>query len=187
MILIVDMNCKKDSLGYFEFVLPIVSIAKELEDSKVKHYSELTDDDIYGSSRIVLSGTPLKDNDTFGHPEKFKWLKSVNKPILGICAGAQTIGVAFDLVLTRRLEIGMTQIVTLTENHLFSGTFKAYSLHNYCVESSDEFEILAESECCIQALKHKQKPIYGILFHPEVRNPEILKHFLQMKQTIDSA
>jgi len=180
MILVVDMNWNKNSLGYFEFVLPIVSVAQEIEECTVKHYSEVTSADLDGCSKIILSGTPLKDNVALGQPEKFNWMKDSEKPILGICAGLQVIGVLFGLVLTRRLKIGMTQIKTLSINPLFFGVFKAYSLHNYCVESSDEFEVLAESDCCVQALKHKQKPIYGILFHPEVRNEEILNRFIRM-------
>jgi GMP synthase-like glutamine amidotransferase len=84
----------------------------------------------------------------------------------------------FGLVLTRCVEIGMTQMTTIALNSLFSGAFQAYSLHNFAVESSDEFEILAESKKCLQAIKNKQKPIYGVLFHPEVRNPAIIKNFL---------
>ena len=182
MILVVDMNWKKDSLGYNEFVLPILEVVQELDECRVKQYSEVTNTDIGGCSKIILSGTTLKDNTTQDHPEKFEWLKRMDKPVLGICAGIQTIGTVFGLLLTRSTEIGMTQVTTLDANPLFSGTFNAYSLHNYCVESSDEFEILAESTKCIQALKHKQKPIYGVLFHPEVRNPEILKRFIQLKQ-----
>jgi GMP synthase-like glutamine amidotransferase len=181
MILVVDMSWKKDSLGYYEFVLPILSAVQETEECTVKHYSEVTDADICNCSKIILSGTALKDNATLSQPEKFGWLADADKPVLGICAGMQTIGVVFGLVLTRCLEVGMTQIATLTENPLFSATFKAYSLHNYSVESSDEFEVLAESEKCLQAIKHKQKPIYAVLFHPEVRNAEILKRFIGLK------
>ena len=46
------------------------------------------------------------------------------------------------------------------------------------------FEILASSELCrVQAVKHKDKPIYGTQFHPEHFNPEhpggeiLLKNF----------
>ena len=124
----------------------------------------------------------MKDNVTLNEPEKFNWLKSVDMPVLGICAGIQTIGVVFGLLLTRCLEVGMTPMTTLSENPLFSSTFKAYSLHNYSVESSEEFEVLAESPRCIQAIKHKQKPIYGVLFHPEVRNAEIVERFIELKQ-----
>ena len=182
MILVVDMNGKQDSLGYYEFVMPILTIAQELDECLVKHYSEVSSKDLADCNKIILSGTALKDNITLNDPEKFNWLKSVDKPVLGICAGMQTIGVVFGLLLTMCLEVGMTPMTTLSENPLFSATFKAYSLHNYSVESSEDFEVLAESPRCLQAIKHKQKPIYGVLFHPEVRNAEILKRFITLKQ-----
>ena len=102
--------------------------------------------------------------------------------MLGVCAGMQTIGVVFGSCLKRCVEIGMTTIKTIKENHLASGDFNAYSLHSYCVEPSEDFEVLAESKECIQVIKHKTKPIYGVLFHPEVRNPDILERFLQSKK-----
>ena len=58
--------------------------------------------------------------------------------------------------------------------------FEAYELHNYSVKPSKDFEILAKSKKCVQAIKHKSKPIYGILFHPEVRNKWIIKRFLKL-------
>lgn len=182
MILVVDMNWKKDALAYFEFVLPILSIAQNLDQCVAKHYAEVTSADIDSCKRIILSGTPLKDNVTLNQPDKFAWLKTVDKPVLGICAGMQTIGVVFGLRLPKCIEIGMKQMSTIRDNPLFSSAFKAYSLHNYSVESSEEFEVLAESATCLQALKHKKKPMYGVLFHPEVRNEEIVKRFIQLKQ-----
>ncbi len=181
MILLVDMNWKRDSLGYYEFVLPFLAIAQEFEECTVKHYTEVSTADLEGCSRVIMSGTALKDNSTLSEPEKFEWLKTLNKPVLGVCAGMQTAGVVFGLVLTHCVEVGMTQIQTLNASPLFSGSFRAYSLHNFSVESSDEFEVLAESEKCMQAMKHKQRPIYGVLFHPEVRNADIVKRFLQLK------
>jgi GMP synthase-like glutamine amidotransferase len=179
VILIIDMNCKKDSLGYYEFVLPIVSIVEGLDECKVKHYMEVSSKEADAFDHIILSGTPLKDNVTLGQPEKFTWIKNMEKPILGICAGMQTIGAVFNLHLVGCLEIGMVEMTTLKENPLFSGMFKAYALHNYSVETSQEFDVLAESELCLQALKHKQKPIFGVLFHPEVRNQDIIRRFIQ--------
>lgn len=182
MILIVDMNCKKDSLGFYEFVSPIVTVATEFEECMVKHYTEVSSQDLSQCSRIILSGTALKDNTAANHPEKFSWITTTNKPVFGICAGMQIIAVVFSSQLTRCLEIGMTPITTQKETPLFSDSFRAYSLHNYSVEPNSEFEILAESAQCVQAIKHKKKPLYGVLFHPEVRNTEILKRFIQMKQ-----
>jgi GMP synthase-like glutamine amidotransferase len=178
MILVVDMNFKKDSLGFPEFVSPIISVATELDECFVKHYLEMKQEDISNCSKIILSGTALKDNATLNQTDRFKWIKDCNKPILGICAGMQTTGLVFGAHLETCLEIGMTQIATLKANPLFSSTFRAYELHNYSVQPSIEFDVLADSAKCVQAIKHKQKDIYGVLFHPEVRNKEIIQHFI---------
>lgn len=167
MILVVDMNYKKDSLGYFEFVLPIISIAEILAACSVKHYLEVTSEDVVNCDRVILSGTTLEDNVTLNQPEKFGWLKETGKPVLGICAGMQTIGVVFGLKLFQCIEIGMAEMTTVKENPLFSGAFRAYALHNYSVEATGDFEVLAESSQCTQAIKHNKKPIYGVLFHPK--------------------
>ena len=180
MILIVDMNWKRDSLAFNEFVSPIVSVVQPLEECEVKHFLDVKPAELNGYSKIILSGTTLKDHATLKQVEKFNWIKTCDKPILGICAGMQTIALVFDVPLTTCLQVGMAEISTLKENPLFQGDFKAYTLHNYSVEPSQTFEILAESTKCIQAIKHKQKNIYGVLFHPEVRNQEILKRFIQI-------
>jgi GMP synthase-like glutamine amidotransferase len=181
VILVVDMNWKKDSLGYNEFVLPIVSLAEQFGACVVKHYLDITSNDLNLCDKVILSGTALEDNVTLKQPKKFQWLKTVCKPVLGICAGMQTLGVLFGLNLLECLEIGMTQVTTVKSNLLFEGEFKAYSLHNFTVEAGDDFEVIAKSEECVQAMKHRHKPIYGVLFHPEVRNEEVLKRFIQLQ------
>jgi len=181
VILVVDMNWKKDSLSYYEFVLPIVSVTEQLDACLVKHYLDVTSQDLNLCNRVILSGTALEDNITLRQPEKFQWLKAMEKPVLGICAGMQTIGIVFGLNLLECLEIGMTQINTVKANRLLAGEFKAYSLHNFTVEVGGDFEVIAKSEECVQAMKHSCKPIFGVLFHPEVRNEEMLKHFIQLQ------
>jgi len=47
------------------------------------------------------------------------------------------------------------------------------------------FEILAESENCkIQAMKHRDKPFYGLQFHPEVEHTEygeqVFRNFIKI-------
>jgi len=183
MILVVDMNWKKDSLGFYEFVLPIVTITKTQDECIVKHFLEITNQDLSKCDIVILSGTALKDTATLNQPERFQWLKETEKPVLGICAGMETVGVAFGMRLIQCLEIGMTQISMLKENPLFYGDFKAYSLHSYCVKSSADFYAWAKSTKCIQIIKHKIKPIYGTLFHPEVRNPELIKRFILLNKS----
>ena len=177
MILIVDMNGKKDSLGFYEFVLPITSAIKDLEKYTIGHFSDLSRTDIDKCSRIILSGNALEDKQALTRIEDFACIKSCEKPILGICAGMQAISLIFGSTLASCLEIGMAQIKTLKENPLFSSSFKAYELHSCSVQPSRKLDVLAESEKCAQAMKHKEKEIYGVLFHPEVRNREIIKRF----------
>jgi hypothetical protein len=57
MILIVDMNWKRDSLALNEFVSPIVSTVKPIEDCEVKHFLDIDLAELKGFSKIVLSGT----------------------------------------------------------------------------------------------------------------------------------
>jgi GMP synthase (glutamine-hydrolysing) len=178
MILIVDMNWKKDSLAYYEFVSPIVSVVKTMDNYEVKHFTEIEPEKLDFYDKIILSGTTLKDFATLKLIERFNWVKEYNKPIFGICAGIQTICLVFGVPLTNCLQIGMTDIETVESNPLFEGAFKAYALHSLSPQPSEDFSIIAKSKKCIEAVKHKRKEIYGVLFHPEVRNIEIIERFI---------
>lgn len=176
MILIVDMNHKR--LGYYEFVLPLCSLVEPIESCEVKHYSMVKDTHKY--QKIILSGTPLMDNKYLTCADTFFWIQECNTPILGICAGMQIIGLVFDSDLAPCEEIGMTEIITVKKNPLFSSTFSAYALHKYGILPGKPVEILAKSDKCVQGIKHRKKEIYGILFHPEARNKEIIRRFIQL-------
>jgi GMP synthase (glutamine-hydrolysing) len=149
----------------------------------VKHYLEVTSKDLSRCDSVILSGTALKDTATLKQPEKFQWLKETEKPVLGICAGMETIGKVYGARLAKSLELGMTQVTMLKENQLFNGNFKAYSLHSICVKSAENFEVWAESDKCPQVIKHKTKSIYGFLFHPEVRNPNLINLFIKLTKS----
>jgi GMP synthase-like glutamine amidotransferase len=171
------MNSKSRSLGYYEFILPITAIIKNREAFAVKHYSEMNQENIDRYDGVILSGTPLKDSEYLDNIEDFEWIRRCGRPILGICAGMQVIGLIFGSSLKKCLEIGMTNIRTLRKTMLLSSTFKAYELHNYAVLPSSAFNVLAESDKCVQAIKHKEEEVYGVLFHPEARNREIIERF----------
>jgi GMP synthase-like glutamine amidotransferase len=180
-VLIVDMNWKGATLAQYEFVKPILSVVEPLEPCNVKHYLDVAPSDVENCSRIILSGTTLKDFDFLEHLECFQWIKTCIKPVLGICAGMQTIIRLYGEQLVPCQQVGMTEITTTKPNPLFSGTFQAYSLHTYSiVPESQTFDAIAQSVNCVQAIVHKNKPIYGVLFHPEVRNHDILKRFIEL-------
>jgi GMP synthase-like glutamine amidotransferase len=182
MILVVDMNSKENPFGFQEFVLPIVSIAEELEKCTIRHYLGVGETSLNGYDKIILSGSALKDTVTLDETAQFDWLEGCGKPVLGICAGMQTIGLVFGGRVEKCREIGMTDVTTRKENILFSSTFKVYALHNYALVPSTCFEVLAESARCVHAIKHKHKAVYGVLFHPEVRNKDVVERFIRAFQ-----
>ncbi|MBI2106429.1 gamma-glutamyl-gamma-aminobutyrate hydrolase family protein [Candidatus Woesearchaeota archaeon] len=172
MILVIKVN--KFELHDGEFVR---SITQLLKNFKVVHYKDLKKSDLDKSDKAILCGTALKDNEFIKDVNKFFWLKNYDKPVLGICAGMEIIGKVFDCYLEKVTEIGMIKIKTIKKNILFDKKFEAYSLHNYSVNKSKSIDVIAKSDKCISAIKVKNKEIYGVLFHPEVRNNEIINNF----------
>jgi len=178
MILIVDMTSRKESLGYFEFILPIVKIVKKFDNYEVKEYMDIPKLNLYKYDKVILSGACLRNRPR--NIKNFFWLKKCKKPVLGICAGMQTISVVFGSSLFLCRELGMKKITTKKENPLFSGKFEVFELHNYGIIPSNKLDVLATSRKCVQAVKHKRKQVYGVVFHPEVRNKEIIENFLNL-------
>ena len=65
-------------------------------------------------------------------------------------------------------------------DHLLKKYFQAYSIHQNGISKLNEFDILAKSDNSIHAIKHKSKNIYGIVFHPEVRNQWVIEKFIEV-------
>ncbi len=59
-------------------------------------------------------------------------------------------------------------------------SFQAYSLHQNGISNLSEFYILAKSKDSIHVIKHKNKEIYGVVFHPEVRNRWVIEKFKEV-------
>ena len=172
MILIIS-TCQ-NRLSEEEFVKPIANL---VDDYRIKHYKDVGYVDNY--DKIIICGTALEDNRFLNNLNKFNWLKNTDKEVLGICSGMQIIALMFGSTLIKNKEIGMTQIKHKKTNRLFSKDLEVYELHNNGLKNLDNFNILAENEK-VQSIKHKEKPFYGIMFHPEVRNEEIVKNFISL-------
>jgi GMP synthase (glutamine-hydrolysing) len=178
MILLI--NTCQEKLHYYEFVKPIEDILKNSEIKFfTKHYKEVSNKDLEKAKKVIICGTSLKDNNLLNNLNRFSWLKDFNKPVFGICAGMQIIGLVFGSKLEKGGEIGFY-------NESFKANFlglkdneEVYHIHNYYVTVPNDFELFANSNIP-QAIKHKTKLIYGVLFHPEVRNKDLILNFLKI-------
>ena len=164
-----------------EFVFPISEILGENEHD-IMYFEDCSKEVLSRYNKIIICGTSMQD---FTYVEWLPFfddlLKEFNNPILGICSGMQILTSIFGISgLKDNIEVGIVEVNTLIPNKLFKGKFQAYNLHNYSVQDCDKFTILASSKTSIQAVKHVTKEIYGISFHPEVRNEEIISNFLKI-------
>ena len=180
MILVVNLCHEK--LHELEFVKPVEDVLRKNDMKfKTKHFLKLSKEDLDRAQKVIICGTALKDNYFIEHWKKFKWIKEFEKPLLGICAGMQLIGKVFGSELKKCSEIGVFEIKILKEDILLKRMKlkRVYELHNFSITLPRGFELLAESEKCIQAIR--KNLIYGILFHPEVLNKELISEFAKLE------
>jgi GMP synthase (glutamine-hydrolysing) len=111
-------------------------------------------------------------------------------PILGECVGMQLMAIRFGGKAgpAEVPEYGLAKLRVIEEDDLFKDLpkeFLVWESHNDEVKEAPSFAVLAMSENCkIQAIKHFDKPLYGVQFHPEVNNTEhgdkILRNFVNV-------
>lgn len=167
----------ENKLSEREFVQPISRIIGG--NHETLHYTQCTGSKISHFDKIIICGTALKDNSYLENLDTFKKLfYDFQGSILGICSGMQIVCSIFSSKIVENIEIGMVEVETLKENQLSNGTFQAYNIHNYSVDKLDNFTVLAKTITSSQIVKHNSKNIFGISFHPEVRNEEIVSNFM---------
>ena len=167
----------REKLSECEFVYPIAEILKSFEYDIV-NYKDLGNSLALNYDKIIICGTSLQDNDYLNYLDNFKKLKDLNKPILGICSGFQIVCSMFNEKIIEQEEIGMMSVSTTQSNPLVSGDFQAYNMHNFSVADLTSFNVLAKSDKTVQLVSHKKQNIFGVSFHPEVRNEQIITNFL---------
>ncbi|MCL2052986.1 MAG: aminodeoxychorismate/anthranilate synthase component II [Oscillospiraceae bacterium] len=141
---------------------------------------------------IVISPGPGKPSDAGICVEVIKSFYT-SIPILGICLGHQAIYEAFGGTVSyaERLMHGKSSMVSLeNENPLFKGmpaviqAARYHSLAGLKETLPEELKIIAKTDDGeIMAVCHKEKPVYGVQFHPEsILTPEghkIIENFLR--------
>jgi GMP synthase (glutamine-hydrolysing) len=174
--LVIDL-CQRD-LSRSEFVEPIARIVGE--GARVKRYHDVEPEEVEAATSVVICGTAMADDGYLEDLDAFEWLASTGTPVLGICAGMQLIGLANGGRLVEDKEIGMTRIEPVSGNPLVTGPMEVYNLHRYGLVDLSGFRVLARSERGVQAMAHDERPLYGVIFHPEVRRGNVVSRFLKM-------
>ena len=170
MILVID--------NYDSFTYNLVQYIGELGyEVTVKRNDEITCEEVnaLNPEKIVISPGPCTPLEAGLSVEI---IKTIEKPILGVCLGHQAIGVAFggEIIKAKEPIHGKLSLI----NHYGSGVFKdienpfnVVRYHSLIVNSEnlpDELNVIAtlvEDENVIMGLSHKIKPIVGVQFHPE--------------------
>jgi GMP synthase (glutamine-hydrolysing) len=124
---------------------------------------------------IVIGGGPSLEKT--GNCELY--LRELDVPIVGICLGHQLIAKVFGGEVGKGQMGGYSEVKIriLEDDEIFEGIpkeFRAWASHMDEVKIlPKDFIKLAESDICkIEAMKHKEKPVYGVQWHPEVYHTE---------------
>ncbi|MDO8566065.1 MAG: gamma-glutamyl-gamma-aminobutyrate hydrolase family protein [Candidatus Moranbacteria bacterium] len=139
-------------------------------------WNKLSATDALGRDLIILSGGTNVPSVT-EYEEFFLIQKSIilgsEKPIIGICLGAQIIANAFDAELEflgKKRQGIITVLPTETGTRILSihSPFQVYEGHSWAIKKLPEsFDVLAESEDGKEIFKHSSRPLWGLQFHPE--------------------
>ncbi len=175
-------------------------IARRIREVGV--YSEIRAWDIsegdireYDPAGIILSGGPesVAADDS---PRAPACVFEMGVPVLGICYGMQTMAQQFGGKVSHSStsEFGYAQIRAVGQRGLLHDIrdhideqgrplLDVWMSHgDKVIELPDAFDLIAETDNCpIAGMAHKEKPFFGIQFHPEVTHTlqglRIFEHF----------
>ncbi|MCH7886893.1 MAG: glutamine-hydrolyzing GMP synthase [Candidatus Marinimicrobia bacterium] len=161
--------------GVYSEILPFDTSIEEIERKNPK--------------ALILSGGPssVYDDDAPVAPPE---IMDMGIPVLGICYGMQLISQHFggEIRHADKREYGRSSLTIKKDNllfHGFNGSSTVWMSHGDKIEKlPDRFEVLGSSENSeFAAIKHRDKEIYGLQFHPEVKHTEhgnqILDNFVR--------
>ena len=186
MILMID--------NYDSFTYNLVQYLGELGAELVVYRNDkITVDQIAKSApqKIVISPGPCTPTEAGISIRTIKEFAG-KIPILGVCLGHQSIGVAFGgRVIRGDYPVhGKTSMIKHDGRTIFedvANPFEATRYHSLIVERATlpaMLEVSAESDDgVIMAMRHRELPVEGVQFHPESiltgEGKKILKNFLE--------
>ena len=167
MIVIIDCGSSKTPF--------IEEMVYEFMDTKVVSLFEFNITDYADASGFIISGAPIliTEVDTTPYLNQFTWLKTIEKPVLGICFGHQMLGLTYGALSNRQRDDRDWQLVEIiAECPLFdrmSTEIEFMEDHCEAISIPPDFIHVGVSNATVnEAMMHKSKHLYGIQFHPEV-------------------
>jgi len=167
MILLLD--CGSSKTPY------IASVIDEYMDVTTAPILDFDPSTLSQFSGIVISGAPIlvTEQDTSVFLKAISWIKETSTPVLGICFGHQLIGLSFGAEAYRMREDRDWQTIEAYEEcpllDKLPTEFEMMEDHCETISVPPGFELVASSDVCVnEIMQHKEKPIYGVQFHPEV-------------------
>ena len=159
----------------------------------VKRNDEISLDEIgtMQPDHIVISPGPGRPEEAGISVELIKRF-GPTVPVLGVCLGHQSIGVAFggQVVRAAQLMHGKTSSIQHDGRGVFRGVqqpFVAGRYHSLVVAEPlpDSLEMAARTEDgTIMGVRHRTFPVHGVQFHPESvltgEGRQLLRNFLEM-------
>ena len=164
-------------------------IARRVREAKV--YSEIVSHSISAAQvkaknplAIILSGGPSSVYED-GSPQLDKEILELGIPILGICYGFQTLANALGGRVDKsgKREYGATNLNVTSAGEILAGQPEnqvCWMSHgDQVMEAPAGFEVLASTEITpVAAFANKEKKIYGVQWHPEVKHSEFGQNVL---------
>ena len=158
-------------------------VAHDISPEEVKALNEK-----FNVKGLILSGGPASVYEP-NAPKLDPRILDMNLPILGLCYGHQLLAQLTNGKVEPAAckEYGIAQVAIDKPVGLLEGLSekeKVWMSHGDTVFAlPPDFEVLAHTENCpVAAFRHKQKPIYGLQWHPEVIHTEngmlMLRNFI---------
>ena len=176
--------------GIRQFVEPLKIILDEAgTTSDIIEYEDTAVTGLSLYDGIILSGSPRGDDIADHHQPYFRWIKTSNVPLFGICAGHHIVGRLYGSELLRSVEkeVGDNFLFVDREDPVFKGCPGKFSVrqnHHDSITLPGDFLLLAHSENCkVSMMKHPSKPLYTTQFHPEVLNKELILNFIDIAES----
>jgi para-aminobenzoate synthetase component 2 len=163
--------------NYDSFVFNLVQYLGQLGADVVVHRNDQTGpQDLDGFDGVLLSPGPGTPEQAGCSIDMVHAAEERSLPLLGVCLGHQAIAVAHGAVVSRAPELlhGKTSEVVHDRQGVLAGLpdpFTATRYHSLAVEEStvpDELEVTGRTPGgVVMALRHRDKPVEGVQFHPE--------------------